>query len=410
MERKDIALVITGHIDHGKSTLIGRLLFDTNSLPRDKMEEALKASRELGKEFEFAFLVDQLQEEREKELTIDTTQAFFKTNKRHYIIIDAPGHAEFIKNMITGATQAEAAVVVVSAEKGVEEQTKRHAYILGLLGISTVIGVINKMDLVEYSRDRFESVRQELQKFFDRIGIKNPRVLPLSAKTGAGVLRRDKLMNWYKGPTLIEALDAIEPRAAVTRGPLRFPIQDIYPIEGKEVAVGRVVSGTIRRNQDVVILPSRKEARIDSIHVFGECKTQAREGENIGIQFTGQIKTQRGDVVCQKDDIPPLSKRFKGNIFWMSSEPLRVRDTFLLRCATQEAECSVVTIEKRLNSSTLEATEDNPQAVGLNEVGAVVLEAKTPLVIEKFTVREDLGRFGLEVGGSLVGSGTITGT
>ncbi|MFC1590835.1 GTP-binding protein [Candidatus Omnitrophota bacterium] len=410
MQDKEISIVIVGHVDHGKSTLIGRLLFDTHSLSPDKMEEVKRVSKELGKDFEFAFVVDQLKEEREGELTIDTTQAFFKTQKRRYVIIDAPGHTEFIKNMVTGATQAEAAVLIVSAEKGVEEQTKRHAYILSMLGMSQVIIVINKMDLVNYDPARFTAIKDDMEGFLSRIGISASCFIPISARLGGGIAKPDKNAQWYKGPALVQALDSVDPRKKASKRPLRFPVQDIYQIDGQKLVVGKVASGVISQGQGATLLPCNEDISIDSIKVFQEKRSKAKEGENIGIVIDPAKDVKRGDVICQKGDAPELSSRFRGNVFWMAEKPLRVKDSIVLRCATQETECMVSGIEKRLNSSTLEEIEKDPGMLGTNEVGVVLFETAAPVAIERFNVVEELGRFVLESGGSLLGSGTINQT
>ncbi|MFH1996812.1 MAG: GTP-binding protein [Candidatus Omnitrophota bacterium] len=408
MENKETSIVIVGHIDHGKSTLIGRLLYDTGSLSPDRMDEVRKVSKELGKDFEFAFLVDQLKEEREGELTIDTTQAFFKTKKRRYVIIDAPGHAEFIKNMVTGATQAEAAVMIISAEKGMEEQTKRHAYILSLLGMSRVIVAVNKMDCVGYDQSIYESVRREAEEFLGRVGVKPSVFIPISASLGAGIAKKDKQMKWYGGPSLVDALDAVVPRKRHRERPLRFPVQDIYSIDGERILVGKVASGEVRQGQTAKLLPADAEVTIESIKVFQEKRTQASEGENIGLVVTTSADIKRGDVICANNNGPALTNRFKGNVFWMCEAPLSVGRTLTVRCATQEAFCTVQKIETRLDSSTLEELGKDCRELGLNEVGVVIFESTAPVVVEKFSFVEELGRFVLESGDTFLGSGTIS--
>ena len=227
--------VIVGHVDHGKSTLIGRLLYDTDSLPSDKIEEIKKTSEGLGRKTEFAYLLDHLEEERQQGLTIDTTQVFFKTDKRCYVIIDAPGHVEFVKNMVTGASQAEAAILIIDVKEGIKEQTKRHAYILSLLGLNQVVVILNKMDLVDFSEGRFNEVKKGAQEFLNSINMDPLFYIPICAIKGDNIARRSERMNWYNGPTLLESLDTLKSRESAENKPLIFPIQDAYKIDDKRI-------------------------------------------------------------------------------------------------------------------------------------------------------------------------------
>ncbi len=261
MNDQKLKFVIVGHVDHGKSTLIGRLLYDTNSLPEGKIEEIKQLCESLGKDIEFGYVMDHLEEERDQGITIDTAQTFFSTEKRDYVIIDAPGHVEFVKNMISGASQAEAAVLIVDAEEGVKEQTKRHAYILGMLGLSQVIVVINKMDLVDYAPQRFESVKRELLEFLSNINIRPSYVIPISAKKGDFIANKTGNVDWYDGPTLLEALDTFRTRESANEKPLRYVVQDVYSFD-KRIIAGRVESGIIRKGDRIKVLPSGEETRV----------------------------------------------------------------------------------------------------------------------------------------------------
>ncbi|MFV1950885.1 MAG: GTP-binding protein, partial [Nitrospinota bacterium] len=252
MTDNKLKIVIVGHVDHGKSTLIGRLFYDTDSLPPDKIEEIQRTCEELGREMEFAFLLDHLQEEREQGVTIDTAQTFFKTDTREYVIIDAPGHKEFLKNMITGASQAEAAVLIVDAMEGLQEQTKRHAYILDMLGLKQVVVVINKMDLVDFKEKRFEEVKSSLVTFLDSINIKPSSFIPISAKEGYNVAKKADIMGWYNGFTLLEALDTLNNQKSPVGKALQFPVQDVYKIGDKRILVGRIENGRIAKGQQVI--------------------------------------------------------------------------------------------------------------------------------------------------------------
>jgi len=408
MARETVKIVIVGHVDHGKSTLIGRLLLDTNSLPKERIAEIKRISRELGRDTELAYLTDQLKEERERNVTIDTTQIFFKTKKRDFVIIDAPGHVEFLKNMITGATQAEAAVLIVDVDEGVKEQTRRHAYIVSMLGIKKVIIVFNKMDLVDFKEDKFNTVRDELINFMKELGVSPYALIPISAKEGDNVSRDSFVMRWYKGVTLLKALDAFRLDAKTEKKPLRYPVQDIYDVSGERVIVGRVASGVVKRGQDVVLLPSGRRARTKSIAVFGQSRTSAQAGESIGLVLKDSPSVKRGDVIVQEGDLPEPTTHFTGNIFWMSEEPLQVGKSIILRCATQEIACVAERIARRINSSTLEVIAEDSNELKMNEAGVVHLTAERPIVAEDFSFIQELGRFVIEHDYTLQGAGIVT--
>jgi len=407
VKKDTLKIVIVGHVDHGKSTLIGRLLYDTNSLPREKIAEIKKISKELGKDTELAYLTDQLREERERNVTIDTTQIFFKTRKRDYVIIDAPGHVEFLKNMISGASLAEAAVLIIDAKEGVMEQTRRHSYIISMLGIDKVILVVNKMDLIDYKEERFDEVSSELLKFLEDVEVKPSFVIPVSAREGANISTKSRKMRWYRGPTFLDALDSFRLTKRGAGEDLRFPIQDIYEVDADRIIVGRVASGKIEQGQKVVLLPSARDATIKAIKVFQEERTTASKGESIGLTLEEPLPVNRGEVVVQKENPPAPVNQFKGNVFWMSPEPLQVNRRIILRCATQEVGCVAEKIEKRIDSSTLELIEEDAKGLRLNEAGIVIFRTEKPIVVEKFPFVEELGRFVIEHEYNLQGAGII---
>jgi len=400
-------IVIVGHVDHGKSTLIGRLFFDTNSLPEGVMENVKRACEELGRPVEFAYLMDSLEEERQQNVTIDTAQTFFKTGKRHYVIIDAPGHVEFVKNMITGASQAEAAILIVDVNEGVQEQTKRHAYILGMLGLEQVVVVLNKMDTVGYDRKRFNDVSADVTAFLEKINIKPSYVIPISAREGDNVAKKSSRMEWYEGPTVLEALDRFRPSAKDTTKPLRCPLQDIYKVGDKRVLVGRVESGLMKAGDDITFLPSGKKAVVKSIEVFEGQKNEAGPGESIGITIDKPHFLERGEVACS-GELPKPTDTIMAHVFWMSREPFRMGDQMLFRCATQEISCIIESINKKLDSSTLEIIEENAKELNDMEIGEVILKLKSPAVVENFNNIGELGRFVLTKGLDVAAGGIIT--
>ena len=409
MEAEHLKLVLVGHVDHGKSTLIGRLLFDTDSLPEEKIEEVRTVCKALGKELEFAYVLDHLEEERSQGITIDTTQTFFHTEKRDYVIIDAPGHREFTKNMITGASQAEAAILIVDADEGVQEQTRRHAYILSLLGLTQVIVAVNKMDLVDYSLEVFNRVSEDTRAFLGKIGITPSYLIPISAINGENVASRSEQLNWYKGPTILEALDTFKTVEDRDKSPLRLPVQDVYNIEGKRIIVGRIEGGTIKTGQEIFVLPSGESTMTNSVEEFlKEGKTVAVAGESTGITIKDKLFIDRGNVICTKEDKPVMTKEIKANLFWMDREPLRKGDHVSFKCSTQEARCTVAAIHRRMDSSTLEIIEDDAAELLNREVGEVLLSFSDFVIVEDFNTTPELGRFVIEKGYDTAGGGIIT--
>jgi len=408
-EKEHLKFAIVGHVDHGKSTLIGRLFYDTGSLPEGKMEEIKKICDELGKDIEFGFIMDHLQEEREQGITIDTAQTFFKTDKRHYVIIDAPGHKEFTKNMITGASQAEAALLIVDADEGVQEQTKRHANILSMLNLQQVIVVMNKMDLVEYKEKRFEEVKKDLIAFLDSINIKPSYIIPISAKQGDNIANKSENMPWYTGKTVLEALDTFTPKVSPVEKPLRYPIQDVYKFDDKRILAGRVEAGILKKGSKLLFLPSNKESSITTIEdMNGELET-AEAGKSTGITIEHPLFVERGEVACDPaSDKPTVTTRFKGKVFWMSKLPFNKSEKIILKCATQEVECIVEKIERKLDSSTLEVLEEDASGLSEWEVGEMVFKTDAPVVIEGFGETPELGRFVLVKGEDVCAGGIVT--
>ncbi len=392
MSNENLKFVIVGHVDHGKSTLIGRLLYDTNSLPEGKLEEIKQLCESLGKDIEFGYVMDHLEEERDQGITIDTAQTFFNTGKRDYVIIDAPGHVEFVKNMISGASQAEAAVLIVDAEEGVKEQTKRHAYILGMLGLSQVVAVINKMDLVGYGRERFESVKKDLLEFLSNINIKPSYVIPISAKNGDLIANKTGNMDWYKGTTLLEALDTFRTKESANNKPLRYVVQDIYSFD-KRIIAGRVESGIIRKGDKIKVLPSGEETRVKGVEEYLKNVTEAEAGKSTGITTEDKLFIDRGNVIVSLNDLPAVTNRIKANVFWMDRVPFKKGESLMFRCATQEVNCEIEKISRVINSSTLELIAEDADEIKNREVASIIIKTDKPVVVENFNWMEELGRF-----------------
>jgi len=403
-----LSFVIVGHVDHGKSTLIGRLLYDTDSLPPDKIEEIEKASAGQGKRTEFAYLLDHLEEERKQGITIDTTQVFFKTAKRRYVIIDAPGHVEFVKNMITGASQAEAAVLIIDVTEGVKEQTRRHSYMLSLLGLHQVIVVLNKMDLVDFSQDRFETVKKDALGWLKSINTEPTLFIPISAIEGDNITGKSEKMNWYAGPSFLQSLDTLESRQPPEGKPLLFPIQDIYKIGDKRINVGRVESGIIAKDNKIKILPSGQVTNVNSIEKFPEDTGKAIASECIGITTADSVFLDRGNIVCLPGAEPTLTDSIPANIFWMTKQDFVKDQKLTIRCATQETSCKIDRINKRINSSTLEVIEENAEVIKNLEVAEVIIKTKRKVIIKDFNDVQELGRFVLVQDENICAGGIIT--
>ena len=409
-EEQPLKIVFVGHVDHGKSTLIGRILHDTDSLPEGKIDMVKKACAAEGMEFEFAFVLDALLEEQKQNVTIDTTEIRFKTKRRKYIIIDAPGHKEFLKNMITGASRADAAVLVIAANEGVREQSRRHAYLLSMLGIKQLIVVINKMDLADFSEKKFEEIESEYRKFLAELGLKARVFVPASAKNGDNVASASKKMKWHRGPTVLEALDLLEAQKRDVDLPLRFCVQDVYRFDDRRIIAGRIETGKLRVGDELVFSPANKASKVQSIEEWGgNAHSEAIAGDSIGITLTEQIFVERGYVASHQTDTPIEANRVHADVFWIVREPMRAGHLYDLRLATQEVKCEIVSIDEVMDSSTLEATKDKREQLERNEVGRLTLQTRSPLVIDNHDRIPKLGRFVIVDDDRICGGGTIFG-
>jgi len=403
-----LSFVIVGHVDHGKSTLIGRLLYDTESLPPDKIEEIKKASSGQGRRTEFAYLLDHLEEERKQGITIDTTQVFFKTHKRRYVIIDAPGHVEFVKNMITGASQAEAAVLIIDVVEGVKEQTRRHSYMLSLLGLNQVVVVLNKMDSVDFSQERFEAVRKDADEWLKSINVEPMLYIPISAIEGDNVTESSANTSWYSGPTFLESLDTMQNKQPPEDKPMLFPIQDVYKIDDKRINVGRVEAGVISEGDEIKILPTGESTKVSAVEKFLEKRTQAIASESVGMTTTDSVFLDRGNIVCVPGSEPVLTDTVNASMFWMTKRPFSSDMKLTIRCATQETSCRIERINKRINSSTLEVIAENSDVLENLEVAQVTIKTKKPVAIKDFNDVQELGRFVIVHDENICAGGIIT--
>jgi bifunctional enzyme CysN/CysC len=405
-----LRVVFVGHVDHGKSTLIGRILHDTSSLPEGKIEQIRKACAAEGMGFEFAFLLDALLEEQKQNVTIDTTEIPFRTPRRQYAIIDAPGHKEFLKNMITGASRADAAILVIGADEGVREQSRRHAYLLSMLGIKHLIVVVNKMDLVDYSEKRFREIEQEYRKFLRELGLDARTFIPASAREGENVALASMKMKWYGAASVLEALDLLDPQERDVDLPLRFCVQDVYRFDGRRIIAGRIETGTLRVGDQLVFSPANKSSVVATIERWnGQENGPAVAGDSIGITLSEQIFVERGYVASRENETPIEANRFHADLFWIVREPLRIGHLYSLRLATQDVKCEVVSIERVMDSSTLETKSDGREQLERNEIGTLTIQTRAPLVIDNHDRIPNLGRFVIIDDGQICGGGTIFG-
>lgn len=409
-EAERLKVVFVGHVDHGKSTLIGRILHDTGSLPEGKVARIRQACAAEGMEFEYAFLLDALLEEQAQNITIDTTQIPFRTSKRRYVIIDAPGHREFLKNMITGAASADGAVLVVAANEGVREQSRRHAYLLSLLGIQQIVVVVNKMDAVDFAESVFREIEREYGAFLNSLGLRARTFIPASARSGGNVAERGSNLNWFAGPTLLEAFDRFDAISAPERQPLRFCVQDIYRFDERRIVAGRVESGALRVGDQLVFSPANKASTVASIEAWSAPqRAHASAGESIGITLREQIFVERGYVASHQEERPIEANRFRAELFWLAETPLRTHKPYTLQLATQSVNSQVVAIEQVMDSATLEIRAGEFDELARNEVGRLTIQTRAPLVIDNHDRVPALGRFVLIDDDRICGGGIVFG-
>jgi bifunctional enzyme CysN/CysC len=404
-----LKIVIVGHVDHGKSTLVGRLFHDTGTLPEGKIEAVRAMCEKRGMPFEWAFLLDALQAERDQGITIDVSQIFFRTALRNYVLIDAPGHREFVKNMITGAAQAEAAVLVVDAREGVQEQTRRHAYLVHLLGIHQIVVAINKMDMVQYAEARFQKVAADIRDYFADLGLdlQHTLMIPVVARDGDNIVSGSQHMRWYDGPTLEGALDELQPPVTSLELPLRLPVQDVYKFDDRRIIAGRIESGFLRKGDTLLFSPSNKKARVASIEAWNaeDPVMATRAGQSIGVTLDEQIFVERGEIVSLETNPPMLTNVFRGRIFWLGREPLVPGTRYKMKLCTGEYQVEVEKIERVIDVQDLGSNEQNH--VERNAIAEVVLRSRRTLALDPFDHNMYTGRFVLVENYDIVGGGLI---
>jgi bifunctional enzyme CysN/CysC len=402
-------IVIVGHVDHGKSTLLGRLYADTGSLPEGKLDKVRAICRQQGKEFEYAFLFDAFLEEQEQGITIDTARTFFGWRGRQYIMIDAPGHKEFLKNMVSGAARAEAALLLIDALEGVKEQSKKHGYLLSMLGVKQVAVVVNKMDLVGFRQDVFDGIEKEYRDFLSQLKVVPERVIPVSAKLGHNIASHSAEMPWYDGPTVLDQLGLFKKETARTEQPLRFPVQDVYKFDARRIIAGRIAAGRVKVGDRLVFSPSNKSALVRTIEAFNvePPPTEATAGQSVGVTLDEQIFIERGEIAAHDDRIPFVSTSFRSNIFWLGRRPLERNRKYLLRLSTREVESEIVTIHRIVDTADLHQRTGGT-AVAKNQVAEVTIRTKAPVAFDLSNTFEATGRFVLVDEYDIAGGGIVT--
>lgn len=397
-------IVITGSVDHGKSTLIGRLFFDTGSLQEERYAEILNSSSELGKSADFAFVLDAFEEERSRGMTIDTSQIFFSSGKRNYLIIDAPGHKEFIRNMVTGASHAEAALLLVDACEGIMPQTCRHVHLLNMLGIKNLCVVVNKMDRVDFDQAIYDGIVAKMAELLSKVGISRATYVPTSALHGINVAKKGTEIEWYAGPTLLEALDTLRFKPLILRS-FRFPVQDVYAMDEGSVLVGRIESGEVVRGMELELLPRGGTVRVKEIRKFPEHDLdRAGFGESIGMVLTEDTPVKRGDLLVPLGDTRHC-REFAANVFWFSGSYFS-GDPVMIRCVTQETSATL-DLENKFDPAEIEKRIDNPDSIEIGEIAGVRVYTENDFVVDPFRSIPEMGRFVIEIGGIPVGGGIV---
>lgn len=412
-DREQMSIVIVGHVDHGKSTVIGRLLADTGSLPEGKLEQVRQNCERNAKPFEYAFLLDALKDEQAQGITIDTARCFFKTEKRNYIIIDAPGHIEFLKNMITGAARAEAALLVIDAKEGVQENSRRHGYMLSLLGIGQIVVLVNKMDLVNYDQKVFEKIVAEYSAFLGQIQVKPITFVPISAREGDNLVFPSLRMPWYSGYHVLKLIDGLEKEKGQKEKPFRLPVQDIYKfteaMDDRRIVAGTVETGSVKRGDEVIFLPSMKRSVIQSIEGFNEpLKDEIGAGYATGVTLSPQIYIKPGEIMCRSgESLPVVGNTFQAHLFWLSRYPMVSGKKYKLKLATQRATVYLKQITSVLDAAELTFDTQKTQ-IQRHDVADCILQTVKPIAYDLSREIAATGRFVIIDNYEIVGGGIIT--
>lgn len=405
--RQLLKVAIVGHVDHGKSTLVGRLLNDTGSLPAGKAEAVEAMCKRRGMPFEWAFVTDALRAERDQGITIDASHIRFSDERRDYVLIDAPGHREFLKNMISGAAGCDAALVVIDAEEGVREQSRRHGYLLHMLGVRQIAVAVTKMDAVAFDQEGFSRIEGEFRKVLEELGVSVSATVPVSGRNGDNIATRSDLTPWFHGPTVLEALARFDAQPQPVELPLRIPVQAVYKFDNRRIIAGRVESGRISVGDEIVFSPSNHVVRVKSLEGWG-VETPiafAEAGESVGLRLEEQVFVERGELISHIDHAPMETNVFRTRLFWLGQEPLTAGRRYTLRLGTSEVPVDVDVVECVFD--TAELSDTNSESVPSNSVADVILRSSSMLALDPATDNPRTGRFVLTDEYDIVGGGLI---
>ena len=407
-----LKVVIAGHVDHGKSTIIGRLLAESGALPQGKLEQIQESCRKNSKPFEYAFLLDALKNEQSQGITIDMARCFFKTAKRNYIIIDAPGHIEFLKNIITGAAKADAALLVIDAHEGIQENSKRHGYMLSMLGVQQVTVLINKFDLVNYDRNVYEKIVADFSEFLGNIDVTAVSYIPVSGRYGDNIVIPSRNVVWYNGPTLLEQLEKFAIPPQPVSKVFRMPVQDVYKFtangDERRIIAGTIETGRIKVGDDVIFLPSGKESTIKSIEMFNYPEqNETGAGYAIGFTLISQIYVKAGEVMCRKDEkLPEPASRLRVNIFWLSKSPMIKGKRYKFKLGSARESVELAEIINVFDASDL-STVKGKQQLDRYDIGECIIETGRPVPFDNIKEIESMGRFVIVDNYEISGGGVI---
>ena len=420
LDAEKMSIVFVGHVDHGKSSVVGRLLADTGSLPTGKLEQIQAYCAQHNLPFEYAFLIDALKDERRQNITIDSARVFFQSPRRRYIIIDAPGHIEFVKNMVTGAARAEAALLVVDAQEGIQENSRRHGNLLAILGVRQLVVLINKMDLVGYDPGRCAEIEAGMRSFLLSVGLQAAHFIPVSAREGDNIAAPGTHMPWYTGPTVLQALDGFEKDQPLPNQPFRLPVQDIYRFSAlgdeRRIIAGTVASGSASEGDELVFYPSGKRSRIHKVESFSSLPRPDEAnilacGQAAGFTLSTQVYIKRGEVAARPSEPPPqTARRLRVSLFWLGTEPLTVKKTYTLKLGTARTRCHVEQVLQVLDAASL-AADPAKGHVDRHEMAECILSLDHPLAFDPASAAPApaaaTSRFALVDGYEIRGGGVI---
>ncbi len=412
INREKMNIVIAGHVDHGKSTIVGRLLADTHTLPEGKLEQVKMTCQRNSKPFEYAFLIDALKDEQAQGITIDSARVFFKTKKRDYIIIDAPGHIEFLKNMVTGASRAEAALLVIDAHEGVQENSRRHGYMLSMLGIKQIAILVNKMDLMAYQREVFKRISEEYSDFLSHLNMDDACYVPVSGQGGDNIAIPSRHMKWYQRETVLEILDRFSKEKPPLDKPFRMPVQAVYKFtdngDNRRIVAGTIHTGAVRQGDEIIFYPSGKKGRVKSIEAFNKpLQDEATAGYATGFTLNEQIYVTRGEIATKTNEMrPKVASRLRVSLFWLGKEPMTQDKEYLLKVGTARIPMRLEEIHRVMDASDLRLIE-RKERIERHDVAECTLMLRT---VAAFDLAEEMAatsRFVVVDGYEICGGGIV---